>query len=234
MDKFKYVAAIKQIESNALVSKAELYVRNYRDLCVNRSLKYRSTFISDSPELKFEEIKHMYKCYRYALNRFAELSTRTLPDFLYDDCNMIQTNLLYITCELEYTNMSNARDYSVFIDLFEFDTKLIMPLGTNYIEVLNSIISDNPVHFKSIKWNHNLTYFDKCSTEQNDEFRRLTYATRHKQVNFPDKPQTIWDWFIQDCADKVQNSKLPSDIDADITKLQQQINALTALKETYA
>lgn len=233
MDKFKYIAAIKQIETNKLVSTAELYVRNYREICLEHSLKYRSTFASDSPKFKFEEIKHMYKCYRYALNRFGELSTRILPSFLYDDCNRIQINLLYITCELEYTHMTNARDYSVFIDLFKFDTELIMPSGTSYIEALNSIISDNPVHFKSIQWNHHLTYFDQYSTEQDANPQKLAYAIRHKQVNFPDKPQTIWDWFTADLVKMVSTIE-STNVDADITKLQQQINALTELKETYA
>ena len=62
--------------------------------------------------------------------------------------------------------------------------------------------------------------------------QQLIYAIRHKQVNFPDKPQTIWDRFIKYVTAQAQDIT-QHECDREILKLEQQIAAIKAFREYY-
>lgn len=119
--------------------------------------------------------------------------------------------------------------YEEFMDWFEFDTHLELYPSYWHIEQFNTIIGTNPVHF-TVTFNCVLDAFDRETTTLIQEQQILAYAIRHKQVNFPDKHQTIWDMFIADNISKASNILKP-DVNKDITKLKQQIKALETLPE---
>ena len=62
--------------------------------------------------------------------------------------------------------------------------------------------------------------------------QRLIYAIRYKQVNFPNKPQTIWDLFLEEMRKQADNVT-DTQINNECIKLNQQIKALKSFKEYY-
>ena len=119
--------------------------------------------------------------------------------------------------------------YEEFMDWFEFDSHIEIPNSEWYVEKLNSIIDSNPIHF-TIDFNYSRTSFDRSSTKLKQDEQRLVYSIRHKQVNFPNKPQTVWDMFI---AENTKNVAISSKefYEKQILKLEQQISALRAIHE---
>lgn len=230
MDLFKYKVCIKELEMCSRVGEMEYFVRKYAELCPRFSW-----------ELKVDSI-YYYKLYTYSLNRFKTLSKRILPDFIYDRKETAQINIL--ASMLEANREDNKKHYGTntqiftktptyeeFMDYFEFDNNLILHRSDWYVEKLNEIIGDKPVHFK-VKFNYSNSSFDSYSTNLLESQKTLLYAIRYKQVNFPDKPQTIWDMFIEDSKQEVLKHDLSelSTIDQQILKLQQHIKALESLE----
>lgn len=230
MDLFKYTAAIKEIDKCDRVGEMETLVRRYCSLCPI----YANNFKSDTI--------YYYKLYTYSLNRFKVLSKRVLPEFIYANRESTQINLLSTMLEAHinpnkksYRANSNlfskTPSYEELMDYFEFDELLVLNRSKWYVEKLNEIIGDKQVHFK-VRFNYEKTNFDDYSTTLEDSIKTLLYTIRYKQVNFPDKPQTIWDMFIDDSKQRVLNHDLSelSTIDQQILKLQQQIKALESLE----
>lgn len=228
MDLFKYTASVKEIEMCNTVSGIEKLIRNYNGN------------ISIQPyEIKPVDVLY-YKLYTLALNKFENLSKRSLPEFLYENRLRVQNFLLSSIFEYENKKKSYYADtkifnktqtYEDFMDIFEFDKLLILRSSNWYVKKLNQIIGDKPVHFK-VKFNYSTSSFDSYSTKLSESQKTLLYAIRYKQVNFPDKPQTIWDMFIEDYKQEVLKHDLSklSTIDQQILKLQQQIKALESLE----
>lgn len=230
MDLFKYTASLKELEMCSRVGEMELFVRKYSTLCPRFS-----------SELKVDSI-YYYKLYTYSLNRFKTLSKRSLPDFIYDQKETAQINILATMLEAHMEDSEKGYNrksqifiktptYEEFMDYFEFDNSLTLHSSDWYVEKLNQIIGDKPVHFK-VTFNYSNSVFDRFSTKLSESQKTLLYAIRYKQVNFPDKPQTIWDMFIEDFKQEVLKSDLSqlSTIDQQILKLQQQIKALQSLE----
>lgn len=230
MDLFKYKVCIKELEMCSRVGEMEAFVRKYSYLCPRFAW-----------DLKVDSI-YYYKLYTYSLNRFKTLSKRILPDFIYDRKETAQTNILSIILEahidFEERNYNTKSQiftktptYEEFMNYFEFDNELILDRSDWYVEKLNEIIGDRPVHFK-VKFNYSTSAFDSHSTKLSKSHQTLLYAIRYKQVNFPDKSQTIWDMFIEDSKQKVLKHDLSqlSTIDQQILKLQQHIKALESLE----
>lgn len=228
MDLFKYTAAVKEIEMCNTVSGIEKLIRKYNDIIVKWP-----------HGLKLADILY-YKLYTLALNKFESRSKRILPEFIYKNRLRVQTLLL--SSIFEYGNkeksyygntkvLNKAQTYEDFMDIFEFDKLLILRPSEWYVEKLNQIIGDKPVHFK-VEFNYKRTPFDSYSTNLLNSQKTLLYAIRYKQINFPDKPQTIWDMFIEDAKQEVLKHDLSklSTIDQQIIKLQQHIKALEALE----
>lgn len=230
MDLFKYKVCIKELEMCSHVGEMEYFVRKYTELCPRFSW-----------ELKVDSI-YYYKLYTYSLNRFKTLSKRILPDFIYDRKETAQTNILASMLEAhikddekqhhrKYQIFTKSPTYEEFMDYFEFDNNLILDSSDWYVEKLNEIIEDKPVHFK-VKFNYSNSSFDSYSTKLLESQKTLLYAIRYKQVNFPDKPQTIWDMFIEDNIEQCKRIPLDTQsVNDDITKLKQHIKALEALPE---
>lgn len=230
MDLFKYTASVKELEMCSRVGEMELFVRKYYGLCPRFS-----------SELKVDSI-YYYKLYTYSLNKFKTLSKRILPYFIYNQKETAQINILASMLEAhmevdkkKYNRKSQifikTPTYEEFMDYFEFDNDLILDRSDWYVEKLNEIIGDRPVHFK-VKFNYSNSLFDSYSTELSNSKQTLLYAIRYKQVNFPDKPQTIWDMFIEDSKQEVLKHDLSelSTINQQILKLQQHIKALESLE----
>ena len=227
MDLFKYTASVKEIETCKTVGKLEELVRMYNARCPSSR-----NAINPSPEQK-----HYYKLWTLAFKKFESKTKRILPMFLTQDLSTLQTNLITSMLEAETekktyyasTHFTKVPTYQEFMDWFEFDTHLELYPSYWHVEQFNSIIGANPVHF-TVTFNYNLDAFDRESTTLISKQQILAYSIRHKQVNFPDKPQTIWDMFIVDSISKAGNILKP-DVNKDITKLKQQIKALEALPE---
>ena len=158
--------------------------------------------------------------------------------FLTQDLSTLQTNLITSMLEAELEkkiyyaspNFIKVPTYEEFMDWFEFDDTLNLFPSYKYVENLNSIIEDKPVHFKVI-FNYSSDQFESYSTNLHQKHQNLVYAIRYKQVNFPDKPQTIWDMFIEDCVKEAKHFEASEEnVDTNIIKLQQQISALEAFK----
>ena len=99
-----------------------------------------------------------------------------------------------------------------FIDYFEFDNKISLPSFNYFIEVLNTIIGDNPIHF-DIEFNPALSYFEYHSTTFIKDLQILIYAIRYKQVNFPTQSQTVWDLFISKLIAVTKDIRKQSNLD---------------------
>ena len=228
MDLFKYTASVKEIETCTTISKLEELVRLYHARCPSAR-----HLVKPSPEQK-----HYYKLWTLALKKFESKSKRILPMFLTQDLSTLQTNLITSMLEAELEkkiyyaspNLTKAPTYEEFMDWFEFDDVLNLFNSHKYVEKLNSIIGDKPVHFKVI-FNYSSDHFESYSTNLHQKHQDLVYAIRYKQVNFPDKPQTIWDMFIQDCIKEINYLEVNEEqVNSDVIKLEQQISALKALK----
>ena len=228
MDLFKYTASVKEIETCKTVGELESLVRLYYSKCPSA----RHT-ITPSPEQKF-----YYKLWTLAFKKFESKSKRILPMFLTQDLASLQTNLITSMLEAETEkkihyaspNFTKVPTYEEFMDWFEFDDTLNLFPSYKYVEKLNSVIGDKPVHFKVI-FNYSPDQFENYSTNLFKAHQHLVYAIRYKQVNFPNKPQTIWDMFIEDCDKEARHIEISKqDVNTNIIKLQQQISALEALK----
>ena len=158
--------------------------------------------------------------------------------FLTQELSTLQTNLITSMLEAETENkiyyaspnFTKVPTYEKFMDWFEFDDVLNLHPSHKYVESLNDIIKDNPVHFKVV-FNYSQDHFDNYSTNLHQKHQHLVYAIRYKQVNFPDKPQTIWDMFIEDCVKESKFIEVTEEqVNSDVLKLEQQISALKALK----
>ena len=228
MDLFKYTASVKEIETCKTISKLEELIRLYHSKCPSA----RHTI---NP---LDTQKFYYKLWTLAFKKFESKSKRILPMFLTQDLSTLQTNLITSMLEAENEtkiwhaspNFTKVPTYEEFMDWFEFDDVLNLFNSHKYVENLNSIIKDNPVHFKVV-FNYSPDHFDSCSTDLQQKYQNLVYAIRYKQVNFPSKPQTIWDMFIEDCVKEARQIEVSEqEVNTNIIKLQQQISALEAFK----
>ena len=228
MDLFKYTASVKEIETCKTVSELEELVRLYHARCPSAR-----HLVKPSPEQK-----HYYKLWTLAFKKFESKSKRILPMFLTQDLSTLQTNLITSMLEAETEkksyyaspNFTKVPTYEEFMDWFEFDDTLNLFPSCTHVEKLNSIIEDKPVHFKVI-FNYSSDQFESYSTNLHQKHQNLVYAIRYKQVNFPNKPQTILDMFIEDCVKEAKHFEVSEqEVNTDIIKLQQQISALEALK----
>lgn len=225
MDLFKYKASVKELEMCKFVKDLEAFVRHY-----NSKLKryYRVSL----------EDKYYYKLYALSLKLFKTKSNKKLPDFIYSNYKDAQQSILISLFEAHLVEKRHYNaspefiqtpTYEEFMDWFEFDTHLELYPSYWHVKQFNTIIGANPVHF-TVTFNYSLDAFDRESTTLIKEQQVLAYAIRHKQVNFPDKSQTIWDMFIADSISKARNILKP-DVNKDIIKLKQQIKALETLPE---
>lgn len=217
MDQFTYMACKAELQNCKSVAKAELLVRKSQQKLLKTKL-YNSyntiTELSESAIL-------LYKLYTLALNTHANLSKAILPDFLHTaKHNAHRCLLLNLLTKL-------TTDYNQFIDIFEFDSVLDLPVLSNAVEKLDAVIADNPVHFTVI-WNNRLTTFDTYSTKLEQSAQTYAYALRYKQVNYPNEPRTIWDEFLAQSTVTVLDTTPVQD---SIIKLQQQITALKTIKD---
>ncbi len=234
MNLFTYRAAEKEIELCKTVSELETLIRGYATQLSKLPINsYWNTVPKDS---NIESQIFIYKLLTLSLKHFVFKSKRKLPDFIcIQHLNSQQALLTWILgWDKPYYKgpFDKVTEYTQFMDWFEFDTVLeLPPHHTDYVEALNGIIGTNPIHFKVI-FNNNLTVFDMYSTHLNPTTQHLIYAIRYKQVNFPNKPQTIWDLFLKEMRKQARDIN-EAEVARECLKLEQQINALKSFKEYY-
>lgn len=229
MDLFKYQACKKELELCKTVSGLEILIRKYTSEIQHMSIgSYWKDFVGET-----ETQILTYKLLTLALKLFSAKSKRILPEFIYTTHLGAQQTLLnwilaYDKLNIPFTKLVN---YEQFVDWFEFDQTLCLLTKVDFVENLNTIIGNKPIHFK-VEFNNTLTPFDKYSTNLTYGSQEFIYAIRYKQVNFPDKPQTIWDLFLEELrvkADNVTEEKVAREC----LKLEQQITAIKSFKDFY-
>ena len=212
MNPLIYMASVKQIQLATKVSELEVLVRKYHGI-VN---KWQRTF--DQTDI------HNYKLLTLALNRHAEKSKAILPEFLYEYKRNLHDNIVNSLL----SNPSNLPTYEFLMDVLEFDSVLTMPRNNYFLDTLNSIIGNQPIHF-TINWDSTyLTNFDRCSTEHYKDTQLYLAGVRYKQVNFPTQYQTVIESYLNYYRPTPESLDKQALVDS-ITKLQQHISAIEEL-----
>ena len=212
MNPLIYMTSVKQIQIATKVSELEALVRKYSEM-VN---KWQRTF--DQTDI------HYYKLMTLALNRHTEKSKAILPDFLYEYKRNLHKNIINSLL----SQPGNLPTYEFLIDVLEFDSVLIMPHNNYFLDTLNSIIGNQPIHF-TINWELTyLTDFDRCSTEHYNNIQLYLAGVRYKQVNFPTKYQTVIESYLNYYRPAPESLDKQALADS-ITKLQQHISAIEEL-----
>ena len=206
------MASVKQIQLATKVSELETLVRKY-DGMVNR---WQSEFSQT-------DIMH-YKLMTLALNKHAEKSKAILPDFLYEYKRNLHNNIINSLLK----QPDNLPTYEFLMDLLEFDSVLTIPRNDDFLPLLNSIISNQPIHF-TINWNLTyLTEFDSWSTEHDRKIQLYLAGVRYKQVNFPTQYQTVIESYLNYYRPAPKSLDKQALADS-IIKLQQHISAIEEL-----
>ncbi len=212
MNSLIYMASVKQIQSATKVSELETLVRKYHRM-VNT---WRSNFDQT-------DICH-YKLSTLALNRHAEKSKAILPEFLYE----YKRNLHDSIINSLLSNPGNLPTYEFLMDVLEFDSVLTIPRNDYYLDTLNTIIGNQPIHF-TINWKLTyLTDFDKYSTMYDWRIKLYLAGVRYKQVNFPTEYQTVIESYLNYYRPAPESLDKQALADS-ITKLQQHISAIQEL-----
>ena len=212
MNPLIYMASVKQIQMTTKVSELEALVRKYHGM-VNT---WKSNFDQT-------DICH-YKLLTLALNRHAEKSKAILPEFLYEYKQDIHKNIINSLL----SDPSNLPTYEFLMDVLEFDSVLTIPRNDYYLDTLNTIIGNQPIHF-TIDWNLTyLTDFDKYSTMYDKKIQLYLAGVRYKQVNFPAQYQTVIESYLNYYLPTPESLDKQALADS-ITKLQQHISAIQEL-----
>lgn len=206
------MASVKQIQSATKVSELEALVRKYHGMVMTWKNEFDQTDIC------------LYKLQTLALNRHAKKSKAGLPEFLY----IYKAKLHNSIINSLLIDPSNLPTYEFLMDVLEFDSVLTMPRNDYFLDTLNTIIGNQPIHF-TINWTSTyLTDFDRCSTTLDKQIQLYLAGVRYKQVNFPAQYQTVIESYL--------NYYLPTpelldkqDLADSITKLQQHISAIEEL-----
>ena len=212
MNPLLYMASVKQIQSATKVSELEALVRKYDGMVNTRQSTFDQT-----------DICH-YKLSTLALNRHAEKSKAILPEFLHEYKRDIHNNII----KSLLTDPSNLPTYEFLMDVLEFDSVLTMPRNDYFLDTLNSIIGNQPIHF-TINWNATyLTDFDRCSTTHDRKILLYLAGVRYQQVNFPAQYQTVIESYLNYYRPTPESLDKQALADS-ITKLQQHISAIEEL-----
>jgi hypothetical protein len=186
MDKFKYISSIKQIDTTKTVYELEELVRKY-----GYEVK---CYIRHDKSLDLQVM--YYKLFVYALNKFTKKSKRVLPDFIYNKRTQFQIDIIKEAVNISEHNYMLT--YEDLIDIFEFDTEVMVPFNFTALEELNDIVGTKPIHFK-LNWiRTSLTSFNSSSLkyETSKRMALYIYGLRYKMVNFPNSKQTIIESFL--------------------------------------
>lgn len=213
MNPLLYMASIKQIQSATKVSELEALVRKYYGMVNNTC---QSTFDQT-------DICH-YKLSTLALNRHAEKSKAILPEFLHEHKRATHNNIINSLLK----EPDNLPTYEFLINVLEFDSVLTMPRNEYFLDTLNSIIGNQPIHF-TINWSSTyLTDFDRCSTAHDRQLKLYLAGVRYQQVNFPAQYQTVIESYLNYYLPTPESLDKQALADS-ITKLQQHISAIEEL-----
>ena len=212
MNPLIYMASIKQIQSATKVSELEVLVRKYDGKADTWKNEFNQTDI------------HHYKLLTLALNRYAEKSKAVLPEFLYIYKAKLHNSIINSLLK----QPDNLPTYEFLIDVLEFDSVLTMPRNDYFLETLNTIIGNQPIHF-TINWTSTyLTDFDRCSTTLDKQLKLYLAGVRYKQVNFPTQYQTVLESYLNYYRPTPESLDKQALADS-ITKLQQHISAIQEL-----
>ena len=206
------MASVKQIQLATKVSELEALVRKYYGMVKTWKSNFDQT-----------DICH-YKLLTLALNKHAEKSKAILPEFLHECKRSLHNNIINSLL----SDPSNLPTYEFLINVLEFDSVLTMPRNDYFLDTLNSIIGNQPIHF-TINWSSTyLTDFDRCSTAHDRQLKRYLAGVRYQQVNFPTQYQTVIESYLNYYLPTPESLDKQALADS-ITKLQQHISAIEEL-----
>ena len=206
------MASVKQIQMTTKVSEIETLVRKYHGMVNTWKKEFDQTDI------------HNYKLFTLALNRHTEKSKAILPEFLYEYKTKLHDSIINSLL----SDPSNLPTYEFLMDVLEFDSVLTIPRNDYYLDTLNTIIGNQPIHF-TIDWNLTyLTDFDKYSTMYDKKIQLYLAGVRYKQVNFPAQYQTVIESYLNYYLPTPESLDKQALADS-ITKLQQHISAIQEL-----
>ena len=231
MDLFKYHACVKELELCKTVSGLEILIRKYQAMLNGTNI----TSAWNTPPEQYEKQILGYKLLTLSIKLYSAKSKKSLRDFIYN--TVLSCHKILLIWILNYGNenykgpFDKLIEYEQFMNWFEFDTVLQLPNKENFVENLNAIIGNNPIHFNVI-FNNNLTNFDLYSTQLTHSSKQLIYAIRYKQVNFPTQPQTIWDLFLEKMRVQAHDVN-EAEVARECLKLEQQIIAIKSFKDFY-
>ena len=212
MNPLIYMASVKQIQMTTKVSEIETLVRKYHGMVTTWKKEFDQTDI------------HNYKLFTLALNRHTEKSKAILPEFLYEYKTKLHNSIINSLL----SDPSNLPTYEFLMDVLEFDSVLTIPYNDYYLDTLNTIIGNQPIHF-TIDWNLTyLTNFDKYSTMYDKKIQLYLAGVRYKQVNFPAQYQTVIESYLNYYLPTPESLDKQALADS-ITKLQQHISAIEEL-----
>ena len=212
MNPLIYMASVKQIQMTTKVSEIETLVRKYHGMVNTWKKEFNQTDI------------HNYKLFTLALNRHTEKSKAILPEFLYEYKTKLHDSIINSLL----SDPSNLPTYEFLMDVLEFDSVLTIPYNDYYLDTLNTIIGNQPIHF-TIDWNLTyLTNFDKYSTMYDKKIQLYLAGVRYKQVNFPAQYQTVIESYLNYYLPTPESLDKQALADS-ITKLQQHISAIEEL-----
>ena len=212
MNPLIYMASVKQIQMTTKVSEIETLVHKYHGMVNTWKKEFDQTDI------------HYYKLMTLALNRYAKKSKAILPEFLYEYKTKLHDSIINSLL----SDPSNLPTYEFLMDVLEFDSVLTIPRNDYFLDTLNSIIGNQPIHF-TIDWDLTyLTSFDSWSTELPGSIQLYLAGVRYQQINFPTEYQTVIESYLNYYLPTPESLDKQALADS-ITKLQQHISAIQEL-----
>lgn len=233
MDKFKYLAHCKKLDTCSTVKELEQLLRDHHRIAQHFKWQYQ---IKDAKS--YEKVFYSYKLYSKALNLFSNRSKKKLPDFLYDDLKTIQQSLTTLIADdnIDYAEKQipffAKLPYEKILDLFEFDSEVELNSNNFHLHLLDDIIKDKSIHFKFVS-NTGISTFSKYSLKnvKDNNLKKYIAAINHKQSGLNNAEYTVSEAYI---AELKQNCYLTPkqipDLDNCITDLKNQIAALETVK----
>lgn len=224
MNKFKYIAALKQLEQCKTIKQLEKLLRGYES-----ATPCHFYTILRQP---FEQFTLNYKLYSKALNLYNQRSRASLPDFLYDNIKQVQKEIFDLMFNYHEKNRFQTLTYEELIDIFEFNDTLHMRSSSTTLFELDQLVKNKPVLF-TISFNTKLTQFSDYSLVNLQTHKLLVQAIKYKQQVLKNKKHTICEMYIEYLKKHMSpiDTLASKNIDEDIDNLKHQIKALQTLRK---
>lgn len=209
------------------------YLKNCKTLKELENFIRENIFhIKDSYNFKNNIPKRIfyYKLLVLAHKLFTTRSKKELPDFLLNRLKNTQKDILNLFLDKHKEEIPNfAYSYEDFMDVFEFNTKLIFLGGTEQLIIFDELIGENPLPF-SMDFNIYLSAFDNVTTFGSISDKKYLAVLRLNQTFNPQKTRSVLLKCLESYLQNCRGAYSVGEIQEFITLLEQQITALKTLK----